>query len=493
MKIRLATLHCTRSFIPLSLLYLKAFLVEQQGHAAGDVDILEFHGESPHDEIVAALAAGAPDVIGFSIYVWNVKTLMAVARRVKTLCPRTTIVLGGPEVGPLATSVLRAHPYIDVVVKSEGEIPFAEIVSSLKDGRDVSGIKGIAFRRGDAIFENEDAPILQDLNQLSSPHRPGYVDPTGRIICIETQRGCVFRCNFCFYNKDLSIRNRRFDLDRVKQEILYWLEHDVAEIYMMDPIFNLNAERAKDICRFVIAHNHRRVAFHAELWAEFVDEELARLLAEANFTFLEIGLQTTDESALATVERRLRVQKFTDGIEYMKRFELKFELQLIYGLPGETPDTFRRSLNFALSLDPWELVVFQLMVLPGTELWRKAEALRLEFDAEPPYFARSHFSMTAADMAYGVNISNAVAALGNAKTIRFLCREPNVTFADVVDAWIAWQNGRSAAATPNARVRQFIADYCAARQIPARFYVGFSSIEFGADPIPSFQSAVRAM
>ncbi|HEV7570606.1 MAG TPA: radical SAM protein [Thermoanaerobaculia bacterium] len=492
MKIRLATLHCTRGFIPLSLLYLKAFLVQRQGRAASDIEIHEFHGKSASDNIVDALVAGAPDVIGLAIYVWNVKTLMAVAQRIKALSPQTTIVLGGPEVGPVATSVLRAHPYIDIVVRSEGEIPFSEIVSSLEAGRDVSSVKGICYRRADAIVENEDAPILADLNELASPHRAGYIDPKDRIICIETQRGCVFRCNFCFYNKDLSIRNRRFDLDRVKAEILYWLQQEVVEIYMMDPIFNLNAERAKDICRFVIAHNHRQVAFHAELWAEFVDEELAQLLAEANFQFLEIGLQTTDESALATVERRLRVRKFTDGIEHMKRYQLKFELQLIYGLPGETPDTFRRSLNFALSLGPFELVVFRLMILPGTELWRKAEALRLEFDPEPPYLARAHFSMTAADMAYGLKIVDAVPLLSSSKTIRFLCREPNVTFAEVVDAWIAWQDGQAPDTPVNVRARRFVADYCAAKQIPAEFYAGFASLEFGGDPMPSYHAAVRA-
>jgi anaerobic magnesium-protoporphyrin IX monomethyl ester cyclase len=492
LKIRLATRHCTRTFIPLALLYLKAYLVERRGHCASDIDILEFNRDSLPDDMVRDLAAGVPDVIGLSIYVWNVKAMMAVAARVKALCPQTTIVIGGPEVGPIAMAVLAAHPCVDAVVKSEGEIPFAGIVSCLQEGRDLAEVEGICFRRGEAIVENEDAPILQDLNHLASPHAAGYVDPKDRVICIETQRGCVFRCNFCFYNKDLSIRNRRFDLDRVKDEILFWLQQDVLEIYMMDPIFNLNAERAKEICRFIIAHNDRGVAFHAELRAEFVDEELARLLAEANFQFLEIGLQTTDESALATVERRLRVKKFTDGIASMKRYKLKFELQLIYGLPGETPDTFRRSLTFALGLDPPELVVFRLMILPGTELWRKAAAIKLDFDREPPYFARSHFSMTADEVAYGQKVIEAVGVLGNSKTIRFLCKEPDVAFADVVDAWIAWQEARPAAETLAERARHFIADYCAARHIPVEFYTGFSSLEFAVDAIPSFQAAARA-
>jgi len=172
----------------------------------------------------------------------------------------------------------------------------------------------------------------------------------------------------------------------------------------MDPIFNLNAARAKEICRFIAGHNPRRIPIHSEIWAEFVDDELAALMRDAGFHYLEVGLQTTDPTALATTERRLRVERFNEGIAHLQRYRLPFQLQLIYGLPGETRDTFRESLNFAMSLDPPELGVFPLMVLPGTELWRKAAELDLEFDPEPPYHLRSHLSMTADDVQHGARV-----------------------------------------------------------------------------------------
>ena len=135
--------------------------------------------------------------------------------------------------------------------------------------------------------------------------------------------------------------------------MLFWLQQDVREIYLMDPIFNLNAERAKDICRFVAAHNERRIAFHSEIWAEFVDEEMARLFSEANFQFLEVGLQTTDDTALR--DRRAasaRSRRSPTASAISEQYRLKFELQLILGLPGETMASFRKSLDFAGSLDP---------------------------------------------------------------------------------------------------------------------------------------------
>lgn len=488
MKICLATVHASPAFTPLALLYLKAYLVEQGPLSASDVGILEFAAGDSAEEITRRVLQGAPDVVGLSCYVWNVETLLIASRRIKQLRPEIRIVLGGPEVGPVARLVLEKNPAVDCVVKSEGELVFAEIVAAWMNGRDISEVKGICYRQGGAVFDNGDAPILDDLNKLAAPLSMFDSDPKGRIICIETQRGCVFRCNFCFYNKDLSIRNRRFDLGRVEDELRYWLQQDISRIYLMDPVFNLNAARAKEICRFIAAHNLRRIPFHTEVWAEFIDEELAQLMHEANFRYLEVGLQTTDAGVLAAAERRLKLARFVEGIEYLKRFNVPFEVQLIYGLPGETRASFRKSLDFAASLQPPHLAVFMLMVLPGTELGRRALQLDIEHDPAPPYHIRSHRSMSADDIAYGLQVSEAVGKIGEAWTVRLLGRESGVSFSDVIDEWIAWAGGEAAdapvhadapdSAKLNESIGRFIRHFCRRRQIPPKFYEASSAIEF---------------
>jgi len=473
----LATQHRAPAFIPLALLYLKACLVERDSRALDEVRILEFGPDTAVDEMVREVLATEPGVVGLSCYVWNIKNLLEAARQVKENRPDVKIVLGGPEVGPVAVDVLRRHPEVDVIVKSEGEIPLPEVLHAWSARHSLDQVKGICFRDGDALVETDDAPVVNDLDQIPSPHVRRYADYQGRVICLETQRGCVFRCSFCFYNKDFSLRNRRFDLDRVKEEILFWLDQDVQELYLMDPVFNLNAERARDICRFVARHNHRAVPLHAEIWAEFVDDEMARLMRAANFQFLEVGLQTTDTTALATAERRLKLQRFVDGVAHLKRHKLKFELQLIYGLPGETRSSFRQSLNFAMSLDPHELAVFPLMVLPGTELWRKADALKVAFDPDPPYFAQSHLSMSADDFAYGRRVTAACARLQRSRTARLLGRERGLTFADLVDEWVAWED-EGAEAFDGDSMKRFVAHVCERRAIAPQFYHHFAALEF---------------
>jgi radical SAM superfamily enzyme YgiQ (UPF0313 family) len=481
MRVCLATVHCVPLFMPLALLYLERHLIERLGFPADAIDVVECSLHDSLDAIAQRILTTQPDVVGLSCYVWNITTLMDVVKIVKARRPQTIVVLGGPEVGPVATTVLDAYPDVDVVIKSEGEIPFSEIVERLNAGRRLHDVAGICFRDGDVLIDTGDALLLQDLDELPSPHL-ALVDASRyrhRIVCLETQRGCVFKCNFCFYNKDLSVRNRRFDLDRVKRELLRWLDEDVHSIYLMDPVFNLNAARSKEICRFIAEHNRRHVAFQTELWAEFMDEELAGLMRDANFTFVEVGLQSTDATALATVERRLKMEKFLNGIDQLKAHGIEFELQLIYGLPGETCDSFRKSLQFAVSLDPPQLAVFPLMVLPGTELWRKADALRLDFEPTPPYYVRSHYTMSRDQIRYGWKVVSALRVFGNLKAMRLLSREKGVGFLDILDAWIA-ADVSDEEESPSQQVQRFLSQFCAERGIPPGFYQEFAAREFNA-------------
>lgn len=478
MRITLATRHVDRAFIPLALLYLKASLAGRGCCAADDIAILEFGRDATAEEMARDIVDARPDVLGLSCYVWNVKAILAAARLVKAQAPGVRIVLGGPEVGPVAADVLRHHPCIDAIVHSEGEIPFADMVEAWQSGDDLDGVAGICFRKGDAIVDTGVAGLVKRLDDYPSPHREGYLDYTRRVVCIETQRGCVFQCNFCFYNKDYSLRNRRFDLERVKEELLIALQQDVLEIYLMDPVFNLNAARAKEICRFIATHNQRRIPIHSEIWAEFVDEELASLMRDAGFALLEVGLQTTDPATLATADRRLRLERFNEGIAHLHRHQLKFELHLIFGLPGETHATFLRSLNFGMALDPPELSVFRLMVLPGTELWRKADTLKLTFDPEPPYLVQSHLSMTAEEMAFGTRFQKVANLLQSSRTVRLLSRERDLSFTDIIEEWLAWRPDGQAYEADNETLKAFVSHVCNRRAITADFYERFGALEF---------------
>src|SRR5438094_4188459 len=133
MKVCLVAIHRNPDFIPLAPLYLKALLVERAGLSASDVNIVEFPHTARASDVAARIIELTPDLVGLSCYVWNIVAFKAVAPLVRAALPRVTIVMGGPEVGPLAVATLEANPTVDIVVKSEGEIPFAEIVEHIRD------------------------------------------------------------------------------------------------------------------------------------------------------------------------------------------------------------------------------------------------------------------------------------------------------------------------------------------------------------------------
>src|SRR5215211_4010344 len=140
MRIALATQHADRNFIPLALLHLKAAVVGRGCARADEVAVLEFQSDATPEAIADALVHQCPDLIGLSCYVWNIKTTMAAATLLKQRLPAARIVLGGPEVGPLAADVMRAHSCADVVVHSEGEVPFADIVEAWQRGEGLGGV-----------------------------------------------------------------------------------------------------------------------------------------------------------------------------------------------------------------------------------------------------------------------------------------------------------------------------------------------------------------
>jgi radical SAM superfamily enzyme YgiQ (UPF0313 family) len=181
--------------------------------------------------MVERLLAAEPDVLGLSCYVWNVTSLLEAGRRVKALRPAMHVVLGGPEVGPQAADVLAAHPWVDAVVKNEGELPIVDLADRWRTGAAIGDVAGIVLRDGDRIVDTGPERFVRDLNQLPSPYRDfESYSYTGKYACIETQRGCVFTCNFCFYSKDSPIRNRRVDAERVDREITYLLQQDIAHL-----------------------------------------------------------------------------------------------------------------------------------------------------------------------------------------------------------------------------------------------------------------------
>ncbi len=385
MKIELVSIHIERSpkAMPLAAAMLKAKLDSLNGpENRVTVSMCDFYTDDDAEHIASSVLAKKPDMAGFSVYLWNRELSLQVASIIKKKAPGIIVCLGGPEAGEMPEKLLNAGVF-DLAVTGEGEIAFAKAVYGILNG--------------DAVPENRifNVPV-NDLNDLPSPFLSGTVDLSKyEGVLWELSRGCPFKCDFCFESRGLS-GVRRFSLDRIEAELRLFEEKKVTQVFVLDPTFNQDRERAKNILRLI-----RKIApsihFTFEVRTEFLDEEMAELFASVNCG-LQIGLQSSDSSVLKCVNRSFDPVKFREKINILNRKNAVFGLDLIYGLPCDTLAGFRKSIDFAVSLQPNNLDIFPLAVLPGTVLHDKADSFGLDFANNAPYTVRSTPQFPAEDM-----------------------------------------------------------------------------------------------
>ncbi|MBU5612020.1 B12-binding domain-containing radical SAM protein [Geomonas azotofigens] len=381
MKITLIAIHPHPSpqAVPLACAFLQeALLADSALQGSVEPRIAEFFLQDDPARCAEEIARTAPDLVAFSIYVWSRDHAVAVARELRALLPGVVLCAGGAE--PTANPEgLLDEGLFDFLVRGEGEGSLVQAVRSLATGRKPAGVPGVVLPGEPAAS----LPASLHLDSIPSPYLSGRLDPRSAGGALwQLSRGCDFACSFCFDHKG-SGGVRRFSMERVEAELRLFARVKVPQVFVLDSTFNKDARRAKEILRLI-----RKVApgihFHFEVRSEFIDAEMAELFASVTCS-LQIGLQSADAAVLRGVGRGFDRDDFVNRAFLLNQSGAIFGFDLIYGLPGDTPQLFRASLDFALSLYPNHLDIFPLAVLPGTRLHGKAQALGVRHLAAPPY------------------------------------------------------------------------------------------------------------
>lgn len=446
MKILLSSICLeTGTDIQLALYYLKGYLLKIK--PSSEVTIQVFTENQSTSAILRKILEAKAQIIGFSCYLWNIKKTLNICRRLKEINPGLKIVLGGPEVSPRAKGLLAKEKAIDVVVKGEGEESFAQLVLQMwrSIGADLSGVRGISFRKGQEIIHNPNRPLLRNVGDIPSPYLSGLVNLKDKNIVdvpLETMRGCTFRCCYCYYHKNSPVV-RYFSLSRIEKELKLILSHKPHEVYLMDPTFNFNSQRAKNILKIFIRYNQCS-NLHVELKAELVDEEMACLLSQANAYNIEIGIQSTDPKTLKAINRGFNKEEFIKGIRYLNKFKLYYEIQLIDALPHQGYGSLMKSLDWLYSMHPAKVVIFRLNMLPGTSLRDKAAGFGIEYDHLAPYSAYKSNAMTDIEVKRIEKLSYAMDRLYDSqvfqKTLYAFKRRAGVKISTILEDWVAWES-----------------------------------------------------
>lgn len=382
MKTLLTTLNSKYIHSNLAIRYLQRFVEDIE-----DVDILEFTINQSTDFITSEIYKLEKDLIGFSVYIWNIKETLAICEILKLVNPEIKIFLGGPEVSYDVKEGMEKYKYIDFILYGEGEETFREFVkmnkNKIKNYRD---IKGLAYREDDEIVINPARPLIKDLNAIPSPYEKITDEFENKIVYYESSRGCPFGCKFCLSSTIRGVRY--FDIERVKRDLKNLIEMEVRQVKFVDRTFNANKKYSREIMEFLIAEDPQGINFHFEVTAHLIDDETLEFLKtvkEGLFQF-EIGVQSTNEKTIKAIGRTTDFKVLSRVTREINSFKnIHQHLDLIAGLPYENYSSFKKSFDDVYALKPEKLQLGFLKLLKGSELRLSEKLYGYKYIDQPPY------------------------------------------------------------------------------------------------------------
>lgn len=358
---------------------LKAYVQKNTPDAA--VELAEYTINQNKETIMADIYRRKPEVAAFSCYIWNWSMVQEVITQLPKILPDTQIWLGGPEVSFDADKLLEKYSMVKGIMVGEGEETFAELYAYYQNkDRELNQIKGLVLPSGytgdRALLSMNEIPFLyDDLEQFRN-----------RIIYYESQRGCPFRCAYCLSSIDKSVRLR--DIDTVKEQLQFFLDHKVEQVKFIDRTFNCNARHAYEIWKYVKEHDNGVTNFHFEIAADLLTEEQLLLMSDMRpgLIQLEIGVQSTNEATLQAICRYASLEQLRNTVAKVREYHnVHQHLDLIAGLPYEDYTTFAKSFDEVYAMEPQQLQLGFLKVLKGSPMEEKAQEYGIVYHDMPPY------------------------------------------------------------------------------------------------------------
>jgi len=386
----LATLNARYSHASLGLRCLRANMGDLRDRSA----IREFTINDPAARIAERLLADSPRIIGFGVYIWNLRETERVVSILKAVAPDVRIIIGGPEVS-FGTDHTRLGSDVDVVVSGEGDLVIADICRTLLAGEPVPrAVKG-GKPAVAAMVLPYDEYTDEDLRQ--------------RIIYVEASRGCPFTCEFCLSSLDDGVRT--FALDEFLAAMSRLVDRGCRTFKFVDRTFNLKPTTCERILGFFLERwprsadgtlvvplsgrqmdqgNTRNDAFflHFEMIPDRLPEGIRTLIAQfpAGAVQFEIGIQSFTPEVGVNISRRMDTARTETNLAWLRDLgTVHVHADLIIGLPGETLSSFLLSYDRLYRQRPGEIQVGILKLLRGTPLIRHVEPFAMAFNPEPPY------------------------------------------------------------------------------------------------------------
>lgn len=348
------------------------------------VRVFDYIGEPKTlEDIMQDISKEAPDLIGITATILTISTSNELAREIKKRFPRIPLVIGGPQLCSAPEKTMKEGLY-DMGVIGEGEETMLELVNAIADSKsDMSGIRGLAIKKGSEVIFNKPRPYIEDLDMLPFParhlypplhkYRPvpaSYIKkPVGLMI---SSRGCPYQCIFCdrkvFGNK-FRAHSPKYVVDEMEEVIKV---HGAKEIRFMDDTFTLDIKRVDSICDEILKRGIK-VPWTCLTRVNTVNLDILKKMKRAGCWQVIYGIEAGDQRMLDIIKKGVTVEENERGIALAKRAGLNVRATFVFGLPGETLETIKKTVDFARKMDLDVVNFFTVILFPGNELYTMAK------------------------------------------------------------------------------------------------------------------------
>lgn len=293
------------------------------------------------------------------------------ARIIKKISPSTKTCVIGTHVIALPEETLNNAPELDLVIIDEPEIIILELIRNNFSFKNTSGI---CFRENGSLYKNPPKEKLKNLDFLSFPshHKVPfniYYDPlTERFPMTITygSRGCINSCIYCCSRFYFPLRLRT--VEKIIEELKWIQDLGIKEVRFFDLGLTNDLSWAKRLFEEMIK-NRIRLTWSCEARVDRVNSEIVRLMKSAGCRSIDIGVETGDKEILKTIKKNITLEQVMEAVEIIKKAKIKVMTHFMLGLPGETKETIKQTLNFILKLDPDYMALGIATPHPGTPFY----------------------------------------------------------------------------------------------------------------------------
>lgn len=371
---------CDNDYMPFP--FFMAYAAAVLERAGKNVAVIDACAERLDNEAcLSRIVKAAPDLVVLETATPTIDIDVAFASKIKQTLPKTLIAFCGPHALMLDPQFLATHEQVKFVIRGEYEMILHDLVLALEQNDDIGQIKGLVYRNTDnKVKDNGPRPLLKDIDSLPWPARhlfpmERYSDRPGGIpapsLQIWASRGCPYQCVFCVWPQVMYGGNRyraRNPVD-VVDELEYCVKKwSFKSFYFDDDTFNVGKDRIIRLSR-EIRSRKLGLPWSVMARADLVDRGVLKEMKDAGLVSLKYGMESGVQELIDASGKNLKITQVEEAVKISKELGIEVHLTFTFGLPGETKETIRRTIQKAIELDPFSVQFSIATPFPGTKYY----------------------------------------------------------------------------------------------------------------------------